>query len=170
MLSLWRKVCFGVIQVNMSRISGVNTNVTFQIQVHVRLTGKCLLRYIEVVLHYMETNLHTLFSTRANVNVSLFLPYITCYRTQVWDNLNGNVRIAMRIWKCSNFDENFAEVCIYGNNWQQMGPWCKMDSRIHQSANAKRFSCEIGEWFLAFCVGYVTCLQRFFNSLRSSDT
>ena len=59
MLSLWRKLCFGVIQVNMIRISGASTNVTFQIQVYVHLTGKCLLRYIEAVLHYMETDLHT---------------------------------------------------------------------------------------------------------------
>ena len=62
MLSRWHKTCFGVIQVNMSLISGANTNVTFQIQVHVHLTGKCLLRYTEVVLHYMETDLHTLYN------------------------------------------------------------------------------------------------------------
>ena len=37
-LSLWHKVCFRVIQVNMNLISGANTNVTFQIHVH--LTGK----------------------------------------------------------------------------------------------------------------------------------
>ena len=59
MLSLWLKVWFGVIQVNMSLISEANTNVTFQIQVHVHLIGKWLLRFIEVVLHYMETDLHT---------------------------------------------------------------------------------------------------------------
>ena len=35
MLSLWHKVCFVVIQVNMSMISGANTNATFQIHVHV---------------------------------------------------------------------------------------------------------------------------------------
>ena len=44
---------------NMILISGANTNVTFQIQVHVHLTGKCLLRYTEVVFHFMETDLHT---------------------------------------------------------------------------------------------------------------
>ena len=46
---------------NMSLISGANTNVTFHIQVRVHLTGKCLLRYIEVVFHYMETDLYTFF-------------------------------------------------------------------------------------------------------------
>ena len=43
MLSLWHKACFGVIHVNISLISGANAKVTFQIQVHVYLTGKCLL-------------------------------------------------------------------------------------------------------------------------------
>ena len=57
---LWNKACFGVIQVNMSLISGANTNVAIQIQVHVHLTGKCLLVYIKVVLRYMETVLHTI--------------------------------------------------------------------------------------------------------------
>ena len=43
----------------MSLVSGANTNVTFQIQVHVYRTGKCLLMYIEMVIIYMETDLHT---------------------------------------------------------------------------------------------------------------
>ena len=66
----------------MNLISGANTNVTSQIQVHVHLTGKCLLKYIEVIFHNMETDLHTFFA-RANVNVSLFLPYITCHPLQL---------------------------------------------------------------------------------------
>ena len=44
---------------DMSLISGANTSLSFQIQLHVHLIGKCLLRYMDAVLHYMEFDLHT---------------------------------------------------------------------------------------------------------------
>ena len=97
-----------MLQVKVKVILGIKSLQTAYITHHsvdYYLTGKYLLRYIEVVLHYMETDLHTFFAARENVNVSLFLPHITCYAfaaVQVTRKAKSNIGSGLVMSNCNH--------------------------------------------------------------------
>ena len=77
-ISLWHKVCFGVIQVDMN-------DSRSQSKCHFSNTRPCApYRQVPLEVYRGGPSLYGnwptyIFVARENANVSLFLPYITCY-------------------------------------------------------------------------------------------